>query len=276
VTQGVGTTKVALGGGEFDAALAPVLMGDAMWPIELLLMRAATTVLALAPLLIALFLFHRFSPDRVRISQAGKRRSPFEVVNTMLKPLSALTAPVFRLAARIGGFPGQVLGDVALTFAAAPMAIVALGASVLVSAVVEAAVIPGVMMAAVTYWGVLVCDLSTRDHAADSEHMAAAVPGGEVRRFLRQYAATVLIGLMFGGVALVRWIDTEPLRAAALAAAPVCSASGPWPPCSGAAAGPRDCSRHCSCSGPMYRSTPRACRCSMRSASWATRMPRRS
>lgn len=216
VTDALGSTNVALGGGDFKAALAPVRMSDDLWHTQLVLLRLATCVLALLPLALAVGLFHRFSPDRVKVSRAGKRRTPLEVANRLFKPFSRAVAPLFVVAARIGGFPGQVLGDVALTLAAAPFAILALAVCAGAALVVPHAALAPLALGAVVFWGVLVSDLSTRDFAADTESLGGAVPGGAVARFVRQYAATVLLGLMFGGVPLLRYAMSEPLRAAAL------------------------------------------------------------
>ncbi|UUZ47233.1 hypothetical protein LP420_27770 [Massilia sp. B-10] len=96
VTQGLGTTHVALGGGDFDAALAPVLLPNALWRVDVVLVRCATSAIALLPAVLAALLFHRFSPDRVKVSRASKRRTPLEVINTLFKPLARLATPLFR------------------------------------------------------------------------------------------------------------------------------------------------------------------------------------
>jgi len=216
VTGALGSSQVALGGGDFNAALAPVKLANALWSARLAGMRGVTGLLALLPLLLSVCVFHRFSPDKVKVSRAGKRRTPLELINGWLKPLSALAAPLFRLSARVGGFSGQVLGDVAFTFAAAPLAIVALAASVIAALVAGQTALAPVVMASVLYWGVLVSDVSTRDYAADTEHMSATMHGGATLRYLRQYAATVMMGLMFTGVPALRWALTDPRRALAL------------------------------------------------------------
>ncbi len=76
--------------------------------------------------------------------------------------------------------------------------------------------LPGVLIAAVAFWGVLVSDLSTRDFNADTEAMTGSVIGGVANRYLRQFAASALLGLMFVGVVAVRWSMSDPLRALAL------------------------------------------------------------
>jgi hypothetical protein len=48
--------------------------------------------------------------------------------------------------------------------------------------------------------------------------MGAALPGGGARRYWRQLAASVMLGLMFTGVAALRLAGTEPLSAGALLA----------------------------------------------------------
>ncbi|SHG41128.1 hypothetical protein [Massilia sp. CF038] len=218
VTAAVGHANVSLGDGEFNAALTPIRMADHLWTANLVLLRAASCVVGVLPLVMAFGLFHRFSPDKVKVARAGKRRSPLAVINTLFKPLSRAVSPLFALAARIGGVSGQTFGDVALTLAAAPFAVLALAASALAAMVVPHAALAPVTLAAVVFWGVLVSDLSTRDFGADAEAMAAAVHGGAVTRFLRQYAATVLLGLMFTAVAAARYAASEPMRALALVA----------------------------------------------------------
>ncbi len=218
ITEALGTKSVALGGGDFKAALPPLRLPDNLWPVQLVLLRVASCLVALLPALAAAFLFHRFSPDKVKVATASKRRTPLEVINTLFKPLARCVSPLFVLAARIGGFPGQVLGDVALTLAAAPFAILAVLAAVLISLFAPAAALGGVALAAVVFWGVLVSDLSTRDFSADTEDLSGAVHGGISLRLVRQYAATLFLGLMFAGVAGVRWATLEPMRALALLA----------------------------------------------------------
>ena len=218
VTNALQSADVALGGGDFKASLAPVLMTNDLWNARLIAMRGVAGVLALLPLLLSVVLFHRFSPDKVKTSIASKRRSPLDVLNSLLRPLSALVAPLFRLAARIPGMPGQVLGDVALTLVTAPSALLAIGASLAVSAVAPGEVLPAVLMASFVFWGVLVSDMSTRDFAAGTEDMTGAVRGGVASRYVRQYAATVLLGLIFTGIVALRWSGSEPVRALALLA----------------------------------------------------------
>ena len=218
VTNALQSKHVALGGGDFKAALAPVLMTSSLWSAKLIGVRLVTALLALLPLLLSIALFHRFSPDKVKVSIASKRRSPLAVLNGWLRPVSALASPLFTLAARVPGMPGQVMGDVALTLVTAPSAVIALAASIGAALIVPAQVLPGVLMASLVFWGVLVSDTSTRDFSAGTEDMTGTVRGGVIARYLRQFAATALLGLAFTGVVAVRWSAGQPVRALAVLA----------------------------------------------------------
>lgn len=217
-TEALQSKSVALGGGDFKAALAPVKMTNDLWSAELIALRLGACLVALLPLLLSISVFHRFSPDKVKVSIASKRRSPLEVLNRLLRPLARLVTPVFLLAARIPGMPGQVMGDVALTFVTSPSALVAIAASLLASLFADAAALPAVLVGSVAFWGVLVSDVSTRDFTAGTEDMTGAVRGGVVGRYVRQYAATLVLGLLFTGVVAWRWFDADPVRALALLA----------------------------------------------------------
>ena len=218
VTLQLGSEHISLGGGDFDPTVPVTVLPALLWTVPMTLARIGSAMLAMLPLLPAVLLFHRFSPDKVRVSRSRKRRSPVAVADQLLRPLARLVQPLFRLAARVPGTAGQVLAEVALTLAASPSAIAALLAALLLSGVAPSAALPGVLGALAVAWGVLVCSISTRDYDGALEDMTGAVGGGIGRRFLRQYGAAVLLGLMFMGTVALRWSFTDPLRALALLA----------------------------------------------------------
>ena len=113
---------------------------------------------------------------------------------------------------------GQALADVALTLASAPAAIALLLAASVAALAVDLHALPPLALACVACWGVLVSDLPTRDGDAGCALLGAAVPGGSKRRYWRQLAASVVLGLMFTGVAMLRLGASSPLRAGALLA----------------------------------------------------------
>lgn len=221
----VDSANFSIGSSSFDASLAPLVLPAALWPAEALWLRAASCLVALLPMLPAVLLFHRFSPDKVKLARARQRRSPLALLNSLLRPLTVLVRPLFMLGAHLPGLAGQVVGDVALTLAIAPSALLALLATAVAALVADAGVLPGAMGAAVAFWGILVSDVSTRDFAAGTEDMTGAVGGGATVRYLRQTLATAFLGLLFCAPVALRWAVDQPLRAlAALAGVAALSA----------------------------------------------------
>ncbi|ATQ75451.1 hypothetical protein CR152_13665 [Massilia violaceinigra] len=215
----------SIGSSKFDPALTPVTLPSLLWSARMMALRGASSLIAILPLLPAWWLFHRYSPDRVKPGRARVRRSPLALLNAALRPLAALAAPLLGLAARLPGVAGQVLADIALTFIIAPSALPVLLLCAGAALFAPSAALPAVVMAGVAFWGILVSDMSTRDFAADTEDMTGVVGGGVARRYLRQYAASVLLGLMFMGPVALRWSPAQPVRALALVAGVACLAA---------------------------------------------------
>ena len=205
-----------LGIADFDPHRTPLALPAWMWTWQLGAARSLTALLALLPLLLALPLFHRFSPDRVKPGKARARRSPLAVVDGWLRPLARCVNPLFGLAARVPGIAGQALADVALTLAASPSALALLLAVQLPALFLPVDALASFTLACVAYWGVLVSGVSTRDGDAALAGMGAAVPGGSARRYWRQFLASLVLGLMFTGVAVLHLAAAAPLRALAL------------------------------------------------------------
>ncbi|MFZ6656588.1 hypothetical protein [Undibacterium sp. TJN19] len=207
---------LSLGTATFNVALTPVMIPAWLWSTQFIGMRCVTAALAILPLLPAIALFHRFSPDYVKMARAQKRRSPLEYLNHFLRPLSKLAQPLFRLAQSVPGMPGQVLADIALTVVTAPAASATLIVMALISIVCPLRALPGLLSIAVAVWGILISDISTRDTQAATAEMTGTVSGGIRQRYLRQFAATVILGLLLTAVIAIRWSAHEPLRAVAL------------------------------------------------------------
>ncbi|WP_296946143.1 hypothetical protein [uncultured Massilia sp.] len=214
----VDTHDMMLGIATFDRAVPPFALPAWLWTGPLVLARVLAAVLAVVPLLLAVPLFHRFSPDRVKPGRARARRAPLALLNGWLRPLARLAQPLFGLAARLPGIAGQTLADVALTLAAAPAALALLLAAQAAALAVDVARLPALALAAVACWGILASDLSTRDGDCACAGLGAAVPGGAARRYWRQLLAALVLGLMFTGVAALRLAVHDPLRAWALLA----------------------------------------------------------
>lgn len=210
----VHTTSMSIGSSPFDAALAPLLLPGGFWTWQMALLRCGAGLLALLPLLPALLLFHRFSPDRVKRGARHQRGGLIGRLNGWLAPLSQLVTPLFGLAARLPRLPGQALAEMALTLS--PLATIALLLlSLLLGAVLPAAAMPSLLTAVVALWGILISDVSVRDARAGLQHMTGVVHGAS-QQYLRQLLATCWLGWLFALPVIVRWLATAPLRACAL------------------------------------------------------------
>lgn len=210
------TDNLSLGMSSFDSTLPTIALPKALWSMQIIWMRSASAFIAILPLLPAIFLFHRYSPDRVKLSNTRKRRSPLDIVNAWSRPLSKLVQPLFRLSASFPGLPGRVLADIALSFVTSPSAILVLAVVLLVSLFSSVHNLSGVLIPAVVFWGVMISDISTRDFQANTEDLTGAVPGGIVQRYSRQFATAGTLGFMFMGAIAFRWSFIDPLRAAVL------------------------------------------------------------
>ncbi|PHV06356.1 hypothetical protein CSQ96_16095 [Janthinobacterium sp. BJB412] len=207
----------SMGAADYNPALATLLLPPLHWSGPQVLGRLACFLIAMLPLLPALVLFHRFAPDRVKSGGRRRRWSPLALANRWLRPLARLAAPLFALAARRPGLAGGALAELALTLALNPAAVAALLVLALAGALAAPALLGGLAFASVAVWGVLLSDLSVRDIGADSDKMTAAAPGGAAGRGAGQLLAAGLLGLLFTAPLALRWLLTEPLRAAALA-----------------------------------------------------------
>ena len=212
----VDVAHMSLGIAEFDATQALLTLAPYPWTGAMAALRACSAALALLPLLAAFFLYHRFSPDRVKPGRSRARRSPLALMNGALRSLARLCQPLFVLAARLPGTAGQVLADVTLTLAAAPAAIAVLLGVQVAALVLGATALAPLLLGGVAFWGVLVSELATRDNAARCAAMSAPVAGGAARRYWRQLAATFLLGLLFTGLAGLRVALHAPQLALAL------------------------------------------------------------
>ena len=216
IQQVVHSSNISVGISEYNKALTPINLPHIIWSLQLIALRTGAALLAVLPLLPAILKFHRYSPDRVKVSTTRERRSPVAIMNGWLRPLSRLAHPVFQLAGKLPGLAGQVVADIALSFTASPLAIVLLFAFSMAAVLIDSSKLSGLLIFAVAYWGIFVSDISTRDHAANAETISGTAHGGQIQRFIRQLLATNVIGLMFMGMIALRWSFDQPMRAVAL------------------------------------------------------------
>lgn len=209
------TRYFSMGRNAFNPAIAPVVIPDSLWTLRVFGIRLFTLLLSTLPLVPASLFFHRYSPDRVRPRSSRSNRL-LALADRLLRPVTLLVRLLAPLAMRVPGFAGEVLAEVALVLSMSPAATLALAGASVAAGVVAPAVLPGVMVFGVACWGVIVCGIVPRDWQNGADAMTAVLPGGAVRRFLRQWAASVVLGLPLLVVAL-RWYGDSPVRAVAAA-----------------------------------------------------------
>ncbi|MCV2352954.1 hypothetical protein LNV09_02130 [Paucibacter sp. B2R-40] len=207
--------QFSLGGSGFDSSLAPVQLQGSFWTLQLLALRAGSALLALLPLGLAGWLFHRYSPDKVRASP-GQQKAWLAWVQRLLQPLGRGANRLLPWCARWPGLAGQVAAEVLVSLSASPLALL-LGLGVMVAGVASpTASLGSVLCAAATLWGILISDVSARDHQVGMLALTSAAPGGPRARFLRQCLASLALGLILCLPVLLRWGVGAPLLAAAL------------------------------------------------------------
>ena len=216
VQQALPSDGLVIGGGDVNASLAALLLPDGLWSAQAAWTRVGSALLALLPLLPALLLFHRFSPDRVKVRAGRSGWSPLALLNGWLLPCARLVQPLFGLAARVPGIGGRALALLALTLATNPAALVAALALLVLGCVAGAAQLGAVIIAATLAWGILISEISVRDVQHDIDGLNAATPGGRVQAYAAQWLASILLALLFTAPVLLRWLAIAPLRAAAL------------------------------------------------------------
>jgi hypothetical protein len=217
------TTYFAIGRHGFDPAIAPIVMPESFWDLRAWGLRSATLALSFLVLLPAVLFFHRYSPDRVR-QRSARRNRLLALADRLLRPVGWLVRPLPALAMRVPGFAGEVLAEVALVLATSPAATMALLATGIAAVLADGAALQGVMIGGVACWGVVVCGIVPRDWQNGADAMTAVLPGGAVRRYLRQWSASLLLAAPLGVVA-VRWAAQSPARAAAAVAGVLALAS---------------------------------------------------
>jgi hypothetical protein len=210
------TNSFSLGYTDFNAALAPITLPSYLWTYQLAGMRMASAVCAMLPLLIAIPLFHRYSPDKVKASHTRNRRSPVAMLNAWSRPLAKQAHPLFSMASRCPNFCGQVFAELGLCIVSAPFILVLLVVLSVLQATMHVDLLPKLAIISVAIWGVLIGEISTRDYQTGIESMTGVVQGGAVQRWLRQYWATSLLGFLFVAPLIIRWAYAKPTLALAM------------------------------------------------------------
>jgi hypothetical protein len=211
------TEKVAIGGSKFDPNLPALVIQD-FWSTEMIVARIAAACVAVIPLLIAAAVFHRYAPDKVKGAVSGRKSTGglWGWINRIIRPVTAVVTPLYSLGARLPRILGQLLAEIALTLSANPVLLLAMFGVVVAGIVAPTEKLGTVLAVAIGCWGILIADISARDHQSGTELMTAAVPGGMTGRFWLQSGVSIWLALLYVAPVLLRWLDAAPKQALAL------------------------------------------------------------
>lgn len=207
------SNNVSIGMSTFDAKLTPITMQHVAWSAEIIGLRLTTFLLSVVPLIPAMLFFHRYNPDRVKVSNAQQRRSPLAVLNQFLRPLARVVSPLFRLASFLPGMAGQVVADIALLLASSPSVILVFIIGNLIGLFIPLNGIIASLVFSSLVWGIAISDISTRDFSADCTRLTGVVIGGVAQRYVRHVFSAALLGMLLSGSVLLRLLAADPLHA---------------------------------------------------------------
>lgn len=191
------TNTVAIGGSTFDPSLPMRHFPEGFWSADLMALRLASAVLALVVAALAVPLFHRFDPQRVRTEGTSGLSRLKRFIRALLGPARWPALRLLRLAPRIGGAPGAYLADISLTLLAHPWAVLTIAVLAVLGQVLPPAKLPALVAASCCFWGLAISDLSARDVNCGTMDLVAAVPGGDTGRCWRQCLCALGLGLLF-------------------------------------------------------------------------------
>lgn len=208
-----GTTEIAVGMTNFDAA-RPVLVFHGLGIGEgWLLPRVAATLTPLSLLFVARIFFHRFDPSRVRVLPNEQTR------RSWLGRLNALSKPFARLFVRIDAFPGPpsllraALTDAMTAIAAFPLAAVAIAAIAIASFFAKPNAILPIAFAACA---IALADIASREKRSATTSLIFATPGLRERFVAWKLLSTLFVAFAFLTIPLLRAIAARPSSAFAL------------------------------------------------------------
>lgn len=219
VSRLLDVSSISVGGGPFDSSLPVLRMPAGLWNAELVTLRVGSMLLALLPLIPAVLLFHRYSPDHAKPRHASGRsrmvRALQWLLQPVMRPLTWVLRQLMRASAGLPGLRGRWLADASLMLLSQPLlTLVMLGCSV-ATAVVPAVHLPAVLAGLLAAWGMAVADVSSRDLQSGTLSLVSAAPGGARERGWRQALVALGLGWLFTAPALLRWSTSAPRSAIA-------------------------------------------------------------
>jgi hypothetical protein len=221
-----GQTAIGVEHSQFDPQATPLTMPDGLWSLHLVGLRCAASAIAVLLLWPGVRCFHRYSPDLLKHSRTSHFAPVFSILRRLNKPMgiaNGLSAPFARVlrpalaeAGRMPGLAGQVVAECLVTLLLNPVAIPSVLLCWVASLVSDTRSLGGVLLACVAFWGILICDIGTRDRQVGWESTGASYPGGMFQVHWRKLLGSLVLGLLICAFVLVRWIVAYPTGALAL------------------------------------------------------------
>jgi hypothetical protein len=219
-------TGIGVEHSQFDPQAMPLTMPDGFWSSHLVGLRCAASAIAVLPLWFGVRRFHRYSPDLLKnmgtsrfapvFSILRRLNKPMDIVNGLSAPFARVLRPALAKAGRMPGLAGQVVVECLATLLLNPIAIPLVLLCWAASLISDTQSLGGVLLPCVAFWGILICDISTRDRQAGWERTGASYPGGIVHAHWRKLLGGFVLGLLICAFVLARWIVDYPMGALAL------------------------------------------------------------
>jgi hypothetical protein len=210
-----GKEGLAIGSSEFDMKKPPFIFHGITLPREWILPRLGSLLFPLPLLMLALLLFHRFDPARLKASLKRKRRSWIGFFNEKLKFITKLIPSTSRGSK--ASFLGSVFEDSLLTLRLYP----ALALILIVLAIVSALSSPHRLQGAVlpVVFGVIIIaisDIASREKRTGLITSVFAMPSLKSNFVLWKFSSTLVLILGFVLIPIIKLSFASPSAAISL------------------------------------------------------------
>ena len=206
--------SVSIGASEFDASKPPYVFPGFRLHAAGLVTRLTSSLYPLLGLPLALLVFHRFDPTRIKLS-AGKARRGFLIsLNSLLKPL---VAPLRVLGApRRASLARSTVSDAVLAFQTYPVMLLAAAAFWVAASITPVqALRESVLPALFPCMALAIADIATREHTG-TRSLVYSSPHLQRHFVWWKLGASLLVGFAFVAMPLVRLLIAEPPAALSL------------------------------------------------------------
>jgi len=205
---------VSIGFTEFDPALKPVLFNGISWTWGLLFQRCSTLFLPVLLLFLARVWFHRFDPTRIKSFARNRKRSVFEKLRHLGKPVTRLFQKY-----TIGGhsFASSIRADVLMTVMLSPLLLVAIVVCVIFSLSVNIVTLRSAMLPAIIVVVVIaLADLTSRDDSSGMQSLLFTAPRIKSRYIIWKFFSALFVTLCFTMISIIRFVLEMPRVAVSL------------------------------------------------------------